>query len=156
MIPMPVKTTLLSKYFIGIIINLIFSIITIIGVSCLAIKGGGINLLMDILKTFIKEFEVTVILRASILYILSTVFFLALVVLGFITVKVIKPNSGGSKILGIIGWVFILYTYGFIMSNISGISVNADYITDILCLILTGISFYTTSWLIENKLEIYN
>ena len=156
MIPMPVNKTLLSKYIIGIIINLVFSLVAILGFVTIVIKGGEIKLLFELFESFIKEIDFLTVLRLSILYILSTVFFLSFVVLGFITLKVIKPNSGGSKILGIFAWFVILYTYGFIMGSISEIAFESDYITDILCLVLSVISFYTTSWLIENKLEIYN
>lgn len=156
MIPMPVNKTLLSKYIIGIIINIVFSIVTIAGVLVLFIKGGEIKLLFDLIKALVKEIDIITILRLGILYILSTIFFLSFVVLGFITVKVINPNGKGSKILGFIGWFIILYTYGFIMGSINEIAFNSDYITDLVCLVLSVISFFTTSWLIENKLEIYN
>ena len=156
MIPMPVNKTLLSKYIIGIIINLVFSLVTILGVIVLFVKGGEIKLLFDIIKTLVKEIDLVSILRLGVLYILSTVFFLSFVVLGFITVKVINPNAKGSKILGFIGWFIMLYTYGYIMGSITEVAFNSDYITDLFCLVLTTISFFSTSWLIENKLEIYN
>lgn len=156
MIPMPVNKVLLSKYIIGIIINLIFSTVTIFGVVILFIKGGEIKLLFDVIKALVREIDLITIIRLGILYFLSTIFFLSFVVFGNIVVKVINPNAKGGKILGVIGWIVILYIYEFIMGSLTEIAFDSDYITDTVCLVLSIVLFFSTSWLIENKLEIYN
>lgn len=156
MIPMPVKKIVLSKYILGIIINLTFSLVTILGLVVISIKGNSVKELIEIIESIFTELSFLTILRASILYILSTIFFLSFVVLCFVTLKVIKPNSSGNKIIGYICWFIILYSYGFIMANVLGFSSDTEIITDILCLTLSGICYYSTAWLTENKLEIYN
>lgn len=155
MIPMPVKKTVFAKYIIGIIINLTFSLVTILGVVAIAIKSSAIVEFFEIIESLFTELSFDTIARASILYILSTVFFLSFVVLCFITLKVLRPNSNGGKITGFICWIIVIYSYMYIMNNVIDVADNVEMVTDIVYLILSSICYYCTAWLIENKLEIY-
>lgn len=154
MIPYPVKKILLSKYLLGVILNLLYCLIGILGFAILIIKGAGLDLLVDFIKFFIKEMTLEYFVRGSILLILSSITFMSFVVFGYILGKVIKPSGKGNKVIGVIIWILLFYTFSWILDSIE--LGSTELILDIVYVITSTGLFFITSWLIENKLEIYN
>lgn len=156
MIPQPVNKLLLAKYLLGIIINLMFSIIGIVGLAIIIIKGAGFDAFQEVLERFMDEITLTEFLRFSFTYILSTITFMSFVVFGFILAKVIKPSGKGSKLIGTIICIIIFYTFFYLIGEYAGSIENIELFLDILYIVLSSVLFFITSWLIQNKLEIYN
>jgi len=154
MIPLSVKKILLSKFLIGFLINFIYSLIGIIGLLIILVKGGDINIL-DIFDGLFKVFNTETFIRFCIAYIISILAFIATVMLCYIIGKVIKPNGKGNKIIAVVIWFFIFYTISYISAMI-GTNTEPDLILDLIYALTTIASFYISAWLIENKLEIYN
>lgn len=156
MIPQPVKKILLSKFLLGIILNLLYSLIAIIGFSIMIVKGAGFETLMKLLEEIIDTVTLTSFLRFSLTYILSTITFMSLIIFGYVLAKVLRPNGRGNKILGAIIWLILLYTYGWFIEDIGSSVSNIELFMDIAYVVITVVMYFATSWLIENKLEIYN
>ena len=156
MIPQPVKKILLSKFLLGIILNLLYSFIAILGFSIIIIKGSGFDALIRMLEEIIENVSLSSFLRLSLTYILSTITFMSLIIFGYVLAKVLRPNGKGSKVLGAIIWVILLYTYGWFMEDIGTSVNNIELFIDIAYVVISVIMYFGTSWLIENKLEIYN
>lgn len=154
MIPLSVKKILLSKFIIGFIINFIYSIIGIIGLIIILVKGGDINL-FDIFDGLFKVFNTEYFIRFCIAYIISILAFMSTIVLCYIIGKVIKPNGKGSKIIAVIVWFVIFYTISYIGASMS-IDTDSDLVLDLVYAITTLASYFISAMLIENKLEIYN
>lgn len=156
MIPQPVKKILLSKFLLGIILNLLYSLIAILGFSVIIIKGAGFDTLMTMLERLIENVSLSSFLRLSLTYILSTITFMSLIIFGYVLAKVIKPNGKGNKVLGAIIWIVLLYTYGWFIEDIGASVNNIELFMDIAYVVISVAMYFSTSWLIENKLEIYN
>lgn len=156
MIPQSVKKILLSKFILGIVLNLLYSLITIIGFSIVIVKGIGFENFMKGISEIFENITLWSFLRFSFTYILSTITFMSLVMFGFVLAKVIKPNGKGSKVLGAIIWLLIVYTIGWILASINIDIDNVELFFDIVCIVISAIMYFATAWLIENKLEIYN
>lgn len=154
MIPYPVKKILLSKYLLGIILNVMYSLIGILGFAILLIKGIGFDFLVDFIKLFMKEITLEYFLRGSIILILSSITFMSFVVFGYILGKVIKPSGKGNKALGVIIWILLFYTFAWLLDSIN--LGSTELVLDIVYIVISTGLFFITSWLIENKLEIYN
>lgn len=154
MIPLPVKKILLSKFIIGFIINFIYSFIGIIGLGIILSKGANINL-FDVFNEILENMNALDFIRFCICYILSILTFMATISFGFILSKVLRPNGKGNNLLSIIIWFILLYTIGYIISSIGYDYNEGDIVLDIVYTITTLLSYYVSSWLIENKLEIY-
>ncbi len=156
MIPQSVKKILLSKFILGIILNLLYSIIAIIGFSIVIIKGAGFELFIEHLSELLEDITLWSFLRFSFTYILSTITFMSLVTFGFVLAKVIRPNGKGSKVLGAIIWLLLAYTIGWLLTYVDINIDNLELFSDIVCIVISSIMYFSTAWLIENKLEIYN
>lgn len=154
MIPYPVKKILLSKYLLGIILNLLYCLIGILGFAILIIKGAGVDFLVDFIKVFMKELTLEYFLRGSVILILSTITFMSFVVFGYILGKVIKPSGKGNKAIGVIIWILLFYTFSWFLERIE--LGSTELVLDLIYIITSTGLFFITSWLIENKLEIYN
>ena len=155
MIPLSVNRILLSKFVLGFLINFLYSFIGILGLSILLFKGIDVNI-FELFGELFSNITAGQFLRFCIMYILSILTFMSVVVLGYIIGKVIKPDGKGNKIIGVIVWVLIFYFIGYISGNIVSNSDNVELTLDIIYVISTLISFFASSWLIENKLEIYS
>ena len=155
MIPLSVNKILLSKLVIGFIINFLYSFIGIIGLAILLFKGININI-FELFGEIFSNITVVQFFRFCIMYILLILTFMSIVVLGYIIGKVIRPDGKGNRIIGVVIWFFSFYFISYIIGRI-GINVNyTDLTLDIIYIVSTLISFFVSSWLIENKLEIYN
>lgn len=155
MVPLSVNKILLSKFVLGFIINFLYSFIGIIGLAILLFKGVDVNI-FELFEEIFNNITVVQFFRFCIMYIFSILTFMSVVVLGYVISKVIRPDGKGNKIIGVIIWFVSFYLIGYVIGNIS---VNIDYpdlMLDVIYIVLTLISFFATSWLIENKLEIYN
>lgn len=155
MVPLPVKKILLSKFFLGFIINFIYSFIGIVGFSILLFKGVDINI-FELFGEIFSNITFVQFFRFCIMYILSILTFMSVVVLGYVISKVIKPDGKGNKIIGVIIWFLSFYFISYITSYLVSYTEYFDLSLDIIYIVSTLISFFVTSWLIENKLEIYS
>ena len=155
MIPISAKKILLTKYILGIIINFIYLIIFILGLITISIKGIGLSNTFEFLRKIIEFTDPIKLLEGICLLICSSVSFLSVVVLCFVGVKAFNPSGKYDKIIGFVLAVFVLYTIGYIMSIVVSGS-SSTYLTDLVYIIISTIAFFVTSYLIENKLEIYN
>ena len=120
------------------------------------VKGAGFETLMKLLEEIIDTVTLTSFLRFSLTYILSTITFMSLIIFGYVLAKVLRPNGRGNKILGAIIWLILLYTYGWFIEDIGSSVSNIELFMDIAYVVITVVMYFATSWLIENKLEIYN
>lgn len=154
MIPLSVKKILLSKFIIGFLINIIYSIIGIAGLSIIFIKSGDINL-FDMFNGLFKVLNTEYFIRFCITYIISILAFMSTIVLCYIISKVIKPNGKGNKLITIVMWFIIFYSISYIAAIIS-VENYTDLVLDLIYTITTLSAYFISSWLIENKLEIYN
>ena len=155
MVPLSVNKILLSKFVIGFIINLLYSFIGIVGLVILLYKGVDINV-FELFKEIFSNITAAEFIRLCIVYIFSIMTFMSVVVLGYVIGKVIRPDGKGSKIIGVVIWFVSFYFIGYFIGRIEIDTSYPDLILDIIYIVLTLISFFATSWLIENKLEIYN
>ena len=156
MIPFPVKKLQIAKYFIGIIINIIFSLISLIGIAIILCKAGNFEAVIEFFHYFFSEITFSTFIRFSILYILSTITFMSFIILGYILTKVMNPNGG--KINTFITTVIcflLLYFFGYLIDSLEFDTLNIEIYYDLIYLITTTILYFITTWLIENKLEIY-
>lgn len=155
MIPVPAKKILFAKYVLGVIINFIYLFLTIFGIIVIIIKGSGLENTFDTIKKIIDITDPVKLIDAICLLICSSVSFLSVVVLGFVWAKVINPAGKYEKLIGFIIAMFLLYTVGYILSSVLASS-TSSFILDISYLIIATISFFITSYMVENKLEIYS
>ena len=155
MIPVPGKKILFAKYILGIIINFIYLFLTILAALTIIIKGVGLEKTLDIIKKVIDITDPIKLIEAICLLICSSITFLSITVLCFVWAKVINPAGKYEKIVGFILAIFVLYTVGYILTSILSTS-TSTYFTDIVYIIISTIAFFITSYLVENKLEIYN
>jgi hypothetical protein len=158
MIPISAKKILLAKYILGIIINFIYLLLVILGLLTFIIKGFGIE---ETFKNLMKIVELTnpvELFRVALFLICSSIAFLSVVVLCFVIAKAINPSGKYDKILGFIFAFIALYLVSYLISMI--IVENSElvnlYIIDLVFIIISTISFFSTSYLVERKLEIYN
>lgn len=154
MIPVSSKKILLTKYILGIIINFIYVMIFIIGFSILIFKGAGIEKAFEFFEKLIEYLEPAKLLEVSLFLICSTVSFLSVVVVCFVLAKVINPSNKHDRLLGFILAIIVIYNTAYFVSLIVDSSTSI-YIIDLIYLVIATIAFYITSYLIDNKLEIY-
>ena len=152
MIPVSAKKILLSKYILGIIINFIYIILIALGVMIVLIKGIGIE---DTLAAYKFIFE-NLSFQTVFTLICTSVLFLSVVVLSYVSVKAFNPSGRHEKITGFVVAVIAVYFVNYILIRIIGSTTTNIYIIDMIYLITSAISFFITAYLIENKLEIYN
>ena len=155
MIPISSKKILLTKYLLGIIINFIYLFLVIIGFLVVIMKGIGVENTFEGLKKIIEFTDPIKFFESVTLLICSSTAFLSIVVLCFVGAKAMNPNNKHDKILGFILAVITLYVVSYIISSILNGSTSV-YLTDLVFLIIALISFFLTTSLVENKLEIYN
>ena len=149
LIPVPAKKILLSKYILGIIINSFYILSLIIGLMIILIKGVGLESTLSFYKIVFENINFETVLTI----ICSSIFFLSAVILGFVSAKALKPGGRQEKIIGFIFAFLIVYFTSYIMFMMSS---NDVIILNIVYLIVSTAFFFITSYLIENKLEVYN
>ena len=150
MIPVSAKKILLAKYILGIFINLVYIIIIALGVGIILIKGVGLENTFDIYKSIIDKLNFKTVLTIF----TSSVFFLSIVVLGFVGAKAINPGGKHDKITGFVFAFLLLYFTTYIVAEIIGNNSNI-YIINLIYLAISSGVYFLTAYLVENKLEIY-
>ena len=151
MIPVPAKKILLAKYILGIIINFVYVVIVALCISVVLIKGIGLEDTFEAYKYILDRLNFETIFTI----ISTSIFFLSTVVLGFVGAKAINPGGKHDKITGFVFAFLLLYFISYIISSIIDSNSNIYVINLIYIAMSTGV-FFITSYLIENKLEIYN
>ena len=155
MIPLPPKKILLAKYLLAIIMNTIYFIIFCLGIMVIIFNSSGFQGIIESLDNLIKNFELLSFIETSFSLFLLSIAFMSLAILCFVMAKVINPNSKNSKFIGIVAAVISLYTIIFILTLIWSSSNGNIYVSDLLYITVSVCSYFYTSYLIENKLEIY-
>ena len=150
MIPVSAKKILLAKYILGIFINLVYIIIIALGVGIILIKGVGLENTFDIYKSIIDKLNFKTVLTIF----TSSVFFLSIVVLGFVGAKAINPGGKHDKITGFVFAFLLLYFTTYIDAENIGNNSNI-YIINLIYLAISSGVYFLTAYLVENKLEIY-
>lgn len=149
MISIPPSKLLLAKYLLAIIINVICSILVVVGICVILARATS---LIEVLELFnIKiDFEV---LEGLITLLLSSIFFTSTVTLCFVWLKSMFPKLKGSLFFGAIIWYF---TMSFFIGILSSLDVDSIWVLNFIELVIIVLSYFGTVHLIENKLEIYN
>ena len=116
MIPTSVEKILLAKYILGIIINVVYIVVGVIGIIIFLVKGLGIGDTFDIIKLFVENMDAVSLIKLTVSAILSSVTFMSVIVLCYVLIKSFLPNTN-NVILGIVVGIISLYVVGYI-SNI--------------------------------------
>ena len=155
MIPQSVKKLLIGKYCLGIITNIIFLFIALLGMIVIIFKGAGADA-FKILQTILEDIDVPSFFRVSFTLLLSSVSFMAVGVMIYIIIKCLFPKSNNiivGIVLGIVTLYIVAY-YSNIFANFEGNS--GLYLMWLALLGIIVVCYFITAFLIERKLEIYN
>ncbi len=155
MIPVSGKKILLAKYILGIIINTIYGFIVFLGIIVISIKGIGIENTLEGLKEIINYQNPVELLQTLLTIICSSTLFLSIVVLCFVGAKALNPGNKYDKIVGFVFAYIALYFTSTFLNNAFGKDVNI-MLVNLVFLCITSVAFFITSYLVENKLEIYS
>ena len=151
MIPVPAKKILLCKYILGMIINFAYILIIAIGIAVVLIRGIGLENTFEAYKAILDKLNFETVLTI----ISTSIFFLSVVVLGFVGAKAINPGGKHDKITGFVFAFLLLYFTGYLIGQILTGNTNL-YLANLVYIGISAVVFFITSYLIENKLEIYN
>ena len=161
MIPLSPNKILLAKYILGIILNIIYSIIFIIGLAII-LKKADIDLIKEIIDTLYSlDFnEWLVLIRLFVLIISSSITATSLTTCVFLGLKSIFPNGKGLKTIAYIVTV-ILVTFvasTFLVDLIRSMAQSKyfDIYFSILLLAFATVGYFGSLWFVKNRLEIYN
>lgn len=149
MISIPTSKLLLAKYILAIIINVICSILLVVGICVILARAESLIEILEFLNIKI-DFEVIEVL---ITLLISSTFFTSTVTLCFVWLKSMFPKLKGSLFFGALVWYF---TVSFFMGILSSLDVDSIWVLNFIELLIIGLSYFGTVHLIENKLEIYN
>lgn len=149
MIPIPPSKLLLAKYLLAIIINVICSILVVVGICVILARATS---LIEVLEFFNIKIDFEMI-EALITLLVSSTFFTSTVTLCFVWLKSTFPKLKGSLFFGAIIWYF---TISFFIGILSSLDVDSIWVLNFLELVIIVLSYFGTVHLIENKLEIYN
>lgn len=149
MISIPTSKLLLAKYILAIIINVICSILLVVGICVILARAASLIEILEFLNIKI-DFEVIEVL---ITLLISSTFFTSTVTLCFVWLKSMFPKLKGSLFFGALVWYF---TVSFFMGILSELNIESIWVLNFIELLIIGLSYFGTVHLIENKLEIYN
>ena len=149
MISIPTSKLLLAKYILAIIINVICSILLVVGICVILARAESLIEILEFLNIKI-DFEVIEVL---ITLLISSTFFTSTVTLCFVWLKSMFPKLKGSLFFGALVWYF---TVSFFMGILSELNIESIWVLNFIELLIIGLSYFGTVHLIENKLEIYN
>lgn len=149
MISIPTSKLLLAKYILAIIINVICSILFVVGICVILARAESLIEILEFLNIKI-DFEVIEVL---ITLLISSTFFTSTVTLCFVWLKSMFPKLKGSLFFGALVWYF---TVSFFMGILSELNIESIWVFNFIELLIIGLSYFGTVHLIENKLEIYN
>lgn len=148
MIPISPEQLLLAKYIIAIVLNLLYVGIFILG---MAIVFSAQTELLDFLLKLVFE-NVDELARALVDLSVYTTFFTAVVTLVFIAFKSIFPNGKFAKIISFVVGYFVVYYIAALATELFQDSRIGLYAIELGAVVA---SFFLTTSLIKNKLEIY-
>ena len=149
MISIPPSKLLLAKYILAIIINVICSVLVVVGICVILARLASLIEILEFLNIKI-DFEVIEVL---ITLLISSTFFTSTVTLCFVWLKSMFPKLKGSLFFGALVWYF---TVSFFMGILSELNIESIWVFNFIELLIIGLSYFGTVHLIENKLEIYN
>ena len=149
MIAIPPSKLLLAKYLLAIIINVICSILVVVGICVILARAASLIEILEFLNINI-DFEVIEVL---ITLLISSTFFTSTVTLCFVWLKSMFPKLKGSLFFGALVWYFAV---SFFMGILSELNIESIWVLNFIELLIIGLSYFGTVHLIENKLEIYN
>ena len=149
MISIPTSKLLLAKYILAIIINVICSILLVVGICVILARAASLIEILEFLNIKI-DFEVIEVL---ITLLISSTFFTSTVTLCFVWLKSMFPKLKGSLFFGALVWYFAV---SFFMGILSELNIESIWVLNFIELLIIGLSYFGTVHLIENKLEIYN
>ena len=149
MISIPPSKLLLAKYILAIIINVICSILLVVGICVILARAESLIEILEFLNIKI-DFEVIEVL---ITLLISSTFFTSTVTLCFVWLKSMFPKLKGSLFFGALVWYFAV---SFFMGILSELNIESIWVLNFIELLIIGLSYFGTVHLIENKLEIYN
>ena len=149
MISIPTSKLLLAKYILAIIINVICSILFVVGICVILARAESLIEILEFLNIKI-DFEVIEVL---ITLLISSTFFTSTVTLCFVWLKSMFPKLKGSLFFGALVWYFAV---SFFMGILSELNIESIWVFNFIELLIIGLSYFGTVHLIENKLEIYN
>ena len=149
MISIPPSKLLLAKYLLAIIINVICSVLVVVGICVILARLASLIEILEFLNIKI-DFEVIEVL---ITLLISSTFFTSTVTLCFVWLKSMFPKLKGSLFFGALVWYF---TVSFFMGILSELNIESIWVFNFIELLIIGLSYFGTVHLIENKLEIYN
>jgi len=162
MIPSPPYKILLSKYLMGLIMNLFCVVMLIVGLAVISFRAFEFNLITEGFQA-ILELETMSLLIGGINLLIYTMSFMSLVTLCFVITKCIWPNRKGSLIICAVIWWVVVYIISMAFNSVF----DSDYLLgygafdkfslyNLISIGLIVLYYYITVLLIENKLEIYN
>jgi hypothetical protein len=149
MISIPTSKLLLAKYILAIIINVICSILFVVGICVILARAESLIEILEFLNIKI-DFEVIEVL---VTLLISSTFFTSTVTLCFVWLKSMFPKLKGSLFFGALVWYFAV---SFFMGILSELNIESIWVLNFIELLIIGLSYFCTVHLIENKLEIYN
>ena len=149
MIAIPPSKLLLAKYLLAIIINVICSILVVVGICVILVRAESLIEILELLNIKI-DFEVIEVLLTLLI---SSTFFTSTVTLCFVWLKSMFPKLKGSLFFGALVWYFAV---SFFMGILSELNIESIWVLNFIELLIIGLSYFGTVHLIENKLEIYN
>lgn len=149
MISIPPSKLLLAKYLLAIIINVICSVLVVVGICVILARAESLIEILEFLNIKI-DFEV---IEALITLLISSTFFTSTVTLCFVWLKSMFPKLKGSLFFGALVWYFAV---SFFMGILSELNIESIWVLNFIELLIIGLSYFGTVHLIENKLEIYN
>ena len=154
MIPTSVEKLLLAKYVLGIIINIVYIAVGVIGISLFLVKGLGVDDTFEIIKLFVENMDGVALLKFTVSAVLSSVTFMSVIVLCYVGFKSFVPNSN-NIVIGIVVAILALYVVGYVSDILDVTNANYLVIWGIL-LAISAVAYFFSTLLIKNKLEIYS
>ena len=155
MIPIPAKKILLAKYLFGILINLFYLLTALVALLLLIIKGVGLENTFEGLKILFEHLDFVVFIKLAVTLFITSLTFMSIVVMFYVLIKSIFPKSN-NIIVGIILTIVTIYILSFYSSTFVDLREVSIYAYWAVFLGISAVCYFITSYLIENKLEIYN
>ena len=154
MIPTSVEKILLAKYLLGLIINFVYIVVGITGIVLFLIKGIGVGDTFDVIKSLVENMDAVAVLKLTVSTILSSLTFMSVIVLVFVTIKSLLPNTN-NKVIGVLIGFLSLYVVGYASRALDFANLGL-YVVWAILLGITVVAYFLTTLLIKNKLEVYN
>ncbi|MBR4672567.1 MAG: hypothetical protein IKO78_05165 [Bacilli bacterium] len=155
MIPISAKKILLAKYLFGILINLFYLLTALLALIIFVIKGVGLENTFEGLKFLFENLDLVVFLKLAVTLFITSLTFMSSVVLFYVLIKCIFPKSN-NWIVGIILTIITIYILSFYSNTFVDLREVSIYAYWAVFLGISAVCYWITSYLIENKLEIYN